>query len=165
MKKIVLLVTSLILGSVLASPITTLANELDENTTTEIVDDGNRNEPLDENNLTSGQYFEDDENYYVIEPAAPMGRTWSQAQNYTITKTGRTYLGRFKKGSSVKITIPIPKIGGKIEWKYSTSGWYKDYTQYVTIRVTVKVYRKVDNKYLRTETYTSHTSYRDSVPN
>lgn len=164
-KKIVLMITTLVLGSAVVSPVMSFADVLDENVTTEIVDTDKNTEDLNEETLVPGQYFEDDENYYVIEPTVPMGRTWSQAQNYTITKTGRTYLGRFKKGTSVAVTIPIPHVpGGKVEWKYSSSGWYKDYTQYVTIRVTVKIYRKVDNKYLRTETYTSNTSYRDSVP-
>lgn len=50
---------------------------------------------IEEYKLALDQYFEDDKNYYVIEPLISTERTWSQAQIYTITKNGRIYLGVF----------------------------------------------------------------------
>lgn len=122
MKKIVLFVTSLTLGNIFTSPTTIFANDLEEDTTAEVVVEKRESELLEGNKLALDQYFEDDENYYVIEPLISKERTWSQAQNYTITKTGRIYLGRFKKGTTVSVSIPIPKVGGKFEVKHSVFG-------------------------------------------
>lgn len=53
---------------------------------------------IEEYKLALDQYFEDDGNHYVSEPLISTERTWSQAQNYTVTKNGRIYLGFFYKG-------------------------------------------------------------------
>lgn len=116
--------------------------------------------------LIPNSYFEDNENYYILTPSPKKARTWSKTQGYTITNTKRTYLGRFKNEHSITIKIPLPFPGLKpiVIYKYSKSGFFKEYRQSITIRVTVKVYRKIDNRYLKTTTYTSHTSYIDKIP-
>lgn len=53
---------------------------------------------MEEYKLALDQYFEDDRNHYVSKPLISTERTWSQAQNYTITKNGRIYLDVFYKG-------------------------------------------------------------------
>lgn len=64
-----------------------------------------RKKIIEEHKLALDQYFEDDGNHYVIEPLISKEQTWSQTQNYTITKNGRIYLGRFKKGTTVSVNI------------------------------------------------------------
>ncbi|MDT2836704.1 hypothetical protein P7H50_07345 [Enterococcus durans] len=113
MKKIVLFVTSLTLGNMFTSPTTIFANDLEEDTTAEVVVEKRESELLEGNKLALDQYFEDDENYYVIEPLISKERTWSQAQNYTITKTGRIYLGRFKRNYCLS-KYSHPKSRGEI---------------------------------------------------
>ena len=51
----------------------------------------------------------------------------------------------------------------KIGNEYSVNGKFKKYCQNARITVTYRVYRKVDNKSIRTQTATANTQYIDYV--
>lgn len=109
---------------------------------------------------------EEDEFYYVVDDNdAIQSRTWSKTQSYKIKKGARTYLGTYT--TNRKTTLQIKFMVGPAEVKlggsYSESGKFKKYKQNVTVTVTYKRYRKIDNKYVDTKTVTSNTSYTDYV--
>lgn len=108
---------------------------------------------------------EDDEYYYVLDEPQVQSRTWSQAQSWSISKGTRTYLGTIKRTqkTTIKITIPVKGMVWEFGRVYSESSNFKKYSQNARITVKYKVYRKVDNKYVRTETATANTNYTDYV--
>lgn len=138
---------------------TTLASEVPENTNAENIENTTTNSIPDD---IAG---EDNEYYYVLDEPPVQSRTWSQPQSWSISKGSRTSLGTVtvKRQSSLSISAVVNGITIKIGSSYSESGKFKKYRQNARITVTYKVYRKVDNKYVRTQTATANTSYIDYV--
>ncbi|EMF0131149.1 hypothetical protein EFL14_RS11215 [Enterococcus hirae] len=119
-----------------------------------------------EHNISNIVAYSDDDYYYVLDESTIQTRTWSKPQNWSIKKGTRTYLGVETHTRGTKLSISANIFGMKIELNRTTSasGKFKKYRQNATITVTYKVYRKVDNRYVRTETATANTQYIDYIP-
>lgn len=116
--------------------------------------------------LATNVGIEDEAFYYVLASNSGIkSRIWAQTQSYKLTNGNRSYLGTKTLGTNTSISMVIPTRIGNITIKhsFSKSGKFKTYKQNVTIKVTYKRYRKVDNAYVDTKTITSHTSYIDYV--
>lgn len=92
-------------------------------------------------------------------------KTWSQPQSWRISKGNRTYSGTetHNRKTTLSIGATIFGMNIKIGNEYSVNGKFKKYCQNARITVTYRVYRKVDNKYIRTQTATANTQYIDYV--
>lgn len=136
-----------------------LANEVPENAAAE------NTEVNSTNNIPENIAGEDDDYYYVLDEPPVQSRTWSQPQSWSISKGNRTYLGQVKVSNTVTFSISavVNGVTIKIGTSRSETGKFNKYRQNARITVTYKVYRKVDNKYVRTQTATANTSYIDYV--
>uniref|UniRef100_UPI0039AF4F5D LMxysn_1693 family intestinal colonization protein n=1 Tax=Enterococcus faecium TaxID=1352 RepID=UPI0039AF4F5D len=87
---------------------------------------------------------------------------------YSLFKTlqQNPYLGIETHSRGTKLSVSANVFGMKIEIARNTSasGKFKKYRQNARITVTYRVYRKVDNKYIRTQTSTANTQYIDYIP-
>ena len=119
-----------------------------------------------ENNISDIATYSDDEYYYVLDEPVIQTRTWSKPQSWSIAKGSRTYLGIETHSRGTKLSVSANVFGMKIEIARNTSasGKFKKYRQNARITVTYRVYRKVDNKYIRTQTSTANTQYIDYIP-
>lgn len=119
-----------------------------------------------ENNISDIATYSDDQYYYVLDEPVIQIRTWSKPQSWSIVKGSRTYLGIETHSRGTKLSVSANVFGMKIEISRNTSasGKFKKYRQNARITVTYRVYRKVDNKYIRTQTSTANTQYIDYIP-
>lgn len=118
----------------------------------------------DETNSSGIAICSDDE-YYVLDEPSIQTKTWLQPQSWCVSKGNRTYLGTetHNRKTTLSIGATIFGMNIKIGNEYSVSGKFKKYRQNARITVTYRVYRKVDNKYIRTQTATANTQYIDYV--
>ena len=119
---------------------------------------------VDETNSSGIAICSDDE-YYVLDEPSIQTKTWSQPQSWRISKGNRTYSGTetHNRKTTLSIGATIFGMNIKIGNEYSVSGKFKKYCQNARITVTYRVYCKVDNKYIRTQTATANTQYIDYV--
>lgn len=122
-------------------------------------------ENISNSDISVNADYSDNEYYYVLDEPVIQPRTWSQAQSWSIQKGSRTYLGTetHSRKTTLGISTNIYGMNIKLGYEYSASGKFKKYRQNARITVTYRVYRKVDNRYVRTQTSTANTQYIDYV--